>query len=77
MHIVWKLTELITIKKYKLVMAKVTKIPIVITLSFEGDLTDDEVDNKLVNLDYSMFIDGEEIPSEINWDLEDITRIEK
>lgn len=58
-------------------MAKVTKIPIVITLSFEGDLTDDEVDNKLVNLDYSMFIDGEEIPSEINWDLEDITRIEK
>lgn len=53
---------------------KQTRVPLVVTLLFDGDLSDEEIDDKITNLDYSFFVDGTEIATLCHAEMNHITR---
>ena len=53
-----------------------TNIRVNLRLTFQGNVSDEQVKEILENVDYKFFLDGKEIvSSHLNWDIEDVNRI--
>ena len=53
-----------------------TNIRVNLRLTFQGNVSDEQVEEILENVDYNFFLDGKEIvSSHLNWDIEDVNRI--
>ena len=53
-----------------------TNIRVNLRLTFQGNVSDEQVEEILENVDYNFFLDGKEIDSsDLNWDIEDVNRI--
>lgn len=53
-----------------------TNIRVNLKLTFQGNVSDEQLEEILENVDYKFFLDGKEIVfSHLNWDIEDVNRI--
>ena len=53
-----------------------TNIRVNLRLTFQGNVSDEQVKEILENVDYKFFLDGKEIDSsDLNLDIEDVKRI--
>ena len=53
-----------------------TNIRVNLRLTFQGNVSDEQVKEILENVDYKFFLDGKEIvSSDLNLDIEDVKRI--
>lgn len=53
-----------------------TNIRVNLRLTFQGNVSDEQVEEILENVDYNFFLDGKEIDSsDLNLDIEDVKRI--